>query len=241
MNNNIVNSVDNYFARKKELTTTEIMNYLSNDFPTWKTSTIKTYLTKLKNEGIIHSVGRGIYVRKALPVYHPQPNKRMKAISSKVREAFPLLNFCLWDTGWFNEFQRHQLFRTNIVLEVERAGMESVFYLLSETSKDIFLTPDESTYERYLSKYNEPIAIEPLISESPLAASEKIPVPSLEKMLVDAIADPTLFAAQQSELTFIFKTAFEKYTININKMNRYAARRNQADNLQRFLKQTDDN
>lgn len=237
LNNNVISAVSNYFVNKRELTTDEIMDYLSKDFPSWKASTIKTYLTKLKSEGVIHSAGRGRYIQSTLPEYKPKSSNRMKSISSKIKKSYPLLNYCLWDTEWFNEFQRHQLFRTNIVLEVERDGMESVFYLLSETGKDVFLMPSESDFERYLSAYAEPIVIEPLISESPLLMAGKIPVPSLEKLLVDAIANPILYSAQQGELTFIFESAFEKYAINIARMNRYAARRNQSERLHRLLDQ----
>jgi len=237
LNNNVIHAIRNYFAHHTELTTDELMDNLSQDFPSWKASTIKTYLTKLKSEGIIHSAGRGRYVRHALPEYQPHPNRKLKTISSKIRKAFPLLNYCLWDTEWFNEFQQHQLFSTHIVLEVERDGMESVFYLLSETSKDIFLTPDESTYDRYLSGHAAPVVIEPLISESPLTTAGKVPLPTLEKLLVDAIANPLLFSAQQGELSFIFKTAFEKYRIHKARMNRYATRRNQSENLKPFLAQ----
>jgi 3-deoxy-D-manno-octulosonic acid (KDO) 8-phosphate synthase len=51
-------------------------------------------------------------------------------------------------------------------------------------------------------------------------------VPTLEKILVDIIADDALFSAQQGELEFIFKSAFDKYNINKSKMKRYASRRN---------------
>ena len=51
-------------------------------------------------------------------------------------------------------------------------------------------------------------------------------MPTLEKILVDIIADEELFAAQQGELEFIFKSAFDKYNINESKMKRYASRRN---------------
>ena len=55
---------------------------------------------------------------------------------------------------------------------------------------------------------------------------KKINVPTLEKILVDIIADEKLFSAQQGELEFIYKRAFDKYNINESKMKRYASRRN---------------
>lgn len=52
--------------------------------------------------------------------------------------------------------------------------MESVFYLLSEMGKDVFLIPRDSDFERYLSAHTEPIVIEPLITESPLLTAGKL-------------------------------------------------------------------
>jgi len=57
----------------------------------------------------------------------------------------------------------------------------------------------------------------------------------LEKLLVDCIADKELFAAQQSEIDFIYKTTAEKYTINEGKLKRYARRRNQLEKVVMLL------
>ena len=45
-----------------------------------------------------------------------------------------------------------------------------------------------------------------------------------------------IFAAQQdSEMINIFKSAFEKYTVNENRMLRYADRRRKKESLNNFL------
>ena len=49
------------------------------------------------------------------------------------------------------------------------------------------------------------------------------------------LIDKELFAAQQGELGFIFKSAFDKYDINEAKMKRYAARRNRETELERIM------
>ena len=40
---------------------------------------------------------------------------------------------------------------------------------------------------------------------------------NIRKNSVDIVADDELFAAQQGELEFIFKSAFDKYNINESK------------------------
>ena len=55
-------------------------------------------------------------------------------------------------------------------------------------------------------------------------------------MLVDVFCDSLIFDAQQgSEMEMIFKESFEKYTLNENKMLRYADRRRKKKELNKYL------
>jgi hypothetical protein len=55
-------------------------------------------------------------------------------------------------------------------------------------------------------------------------------------MLVDIFCDDVLFSAQQgSEMQTIFRNAFDKYTINENKMLRYADRRRKKEAFLNYL------
>jgi hypothetical protein len=61
---------------------------------------------------------------------------------------------------------------------------------------------------------------------------------TIEKLLVDCLSDIHLFAAQQDELEYIYTNAFSKYNININKLKRYARRRNQLKKVNEILHKT---
>ena len=55
-------------------------------------------------------------------------------------------------------------------------------------------------------------------------------------MLVDVFCVPDIYAPQQGkELENIFKNAFEKYTINRDKLLRYSARRKRKQELIKFI------
>ena len=55
-------------------------------------------------------------------------------------------------------------------------------------------------------------------------------------MLVDVFCDSIIFDAQQgSEMKMIFKESFKKYTVNENKMLRYADRRRKKKELNKYL------
>ena len=59
---------------------------------------------------------------------------------------------------------------------------------------------------------------------------------TIEKLLVDVFCDDEIFAAQQgTEMETIFREAFEKYTINENKMLRYADRRRKKEAFSNYL------
>ncbi|MBK8786380.1 MAG: hypothetical protein IPN43_07745 [Chitinophagaceae bacterium] len=109
---------------------------------------------------------------------------------------------------------------------------------MTDVSKKVFLNPTEDIFNRYISNFNEVIIVQPLISESPITEQGGIKIASLEKLLVDCVADKDLFAAQQSEIDFIFKTAQSKYSINISKIKRYARRRNQLEKIDLLLNKT---
>ncbi|RLD85139.1 MAG: hypothetical protein DRJ07_03660, partial [Bacteroidetes bacterium] len=121
---------------------------------------------------------------------------------------------------------------------VEKDAVEQVFNKLNESIKNVFLDPDTEIFERYIHNVNEAIIIKTLVSESPLRKVHKIKIPSLEKLLVDMLIDVDVFAAQQGELEFIYKTSFKKFQINKNKMKRYAIRRNREKRMKKLTNTT---
>jgi hypothetical protein len=228
------NKVTDFFHLHKEATRKDLADYIGKIQPAYAPATISTYITRLVNKGIIFCNGRGKYIRKRKIISHKLASGS-NWIANKIKQDFHLLNFCVWDSNWLNEFMRHQLCRQMLVIDVEKDGAESVFYALGETNKKIFYKPDAIVFERYISGYDDPIIIIPLISESPINEAGKIPIPSLEKFLVDMVADKNLYAAQRAELDFIYENALPKYAVSISKIKRYARRTNQLEKTMQLL------
>lgn len=130
---------------------------------------------------------------------------------------------------------RHQPFKYYTVVEVEKDASEPVFGFLNETTNNVFLNPPEEIFTRYIENLDGVIIVKSLISEAPLAESQKIVIPALEKLLVDMLTDRNLFSAQQNETEYILKTAIEKYAINEKKMKRYALRRNRENEVKELI------
>ena len=238
LNKKLKSHTNHYFKEKKELTKKELAEAISSDFPHWSQATINIRISQLKKEGVIKSPSRGVYIVGTKNSYQPHLAPILKKLHNKLLKEFPFATFCVWDTKWLHEFMRHQPFRHYLVVEVEKEVAESAFNSISTLSNKVFLDPDEYMFARYISNFDEPIIVKKLISEAPVEKLEKVTIPALEKLLIDMLTDENLFAAQQGEIDFIYHLAFEKYTLNKQKMKRYAERRNRASEFNKLLSKT---
>lgn len=225
----------NSLSQNGQLSKKELLGILLELAPNISKSTINWRLHKLKSEGLIQSPNYGIYSLTSKGNFKPPISSSLKRIYNKIAKEFPFAEVCAWESRWFNEFMQHQLFRFYLVVEVEKDVTESVFNSLTDFSKKVFLNPDEDIFTRYISNFNEVIIVKSLISESPIHEFENIKLATLEKLLIDCLCDKDLFASQQNELEFIFKSVFQKYNVNVSKMKRYASRRNQLIGLEKLL------
>jgi len=73
-------------------------------------------------------------------------------------------------------------------------------------------------------------------NNTPIQNIKGINTASLEKILVDIFCDDVLFSAQQGgEMRSLFKEALNKYSVNENRMLRYADRRRKKESLTKYL------
>ena len=121
-------------------------------------------------------------------------------------------------------------------VDVERVAMESVFYFLQGLypTAHILLNPTAQECERYITT-EKLLIVRMLVNEAPTTVVAGTPVPTLEKILVDAAADKELNFAQGSELYTIFENALSMNIINTGRLLRYAARRNRKENIQKII------
>lgn len=130
----------------------------------------------------------------------------------------------------------HQPGRFYLLIEVEKDATQSVFYYLKEKKFPVFLEPTKELIEKYIPDEKETFIVKALVSEAPLQKINKINTVTIEKMLVDIFCDDVIFAAQQgSEMRTIFQEALSKYTVNENRMLRYADRRKGKNSFREYL------
>lgn len=221
-------------ARRK-LSKQDILALARREFPELTDATVSWRLHNMKSQGLIQSFGYGNYTLSEKPAFLPGGSARLKRLYHKVHREFPFIEVCVWDSRWFNNFMQHQLFRFYLVIEVEKEATESVFNALTEFNTNVFLDPGKDIFDRYISNFEEVVIVKPLISEAPLVEQDGIKLASLEKLLIDVLADKILFAAQQQELSYIYQSVQQKYNLNVSRMRRYARRRNQSARLSTLL------
>lgn len=236
MTKTIENTIQSYFKSISQISREKLGNLIKIDFPELSEGTITVYLSKLKKAGIINNPERGVYSITDKEVFNPEINQNLKKTYTKIHKEFPFVNMCVWNTKWLNDLMRHQPFKYYTIIEVEKEAEEQIFNAVSEWNKNVYFNPDEEILERYISSSSEAVTIiKNLVTEAPTTQSNKIEIPTLEKVLVDIMIDKELFAAQQGELDFIYKSAFKKYAINTAKMKRYAIRRNKENELEKII------
>ena len=231
----IINKLYTRFEGNSTFLYKDLFCFIQMEFPSVAHKTIDWKIYELKSKGILTHISRGIYSLQTKKEFNPELSNNLKRIFYKIKKELTYLNLCIWDSRWLNEFMHHQIFRYYIVVETEKDGIESVFNILSDFNKIVFLNPDKEIFQRYIINNEDVIIVKPMISESPLSEIDKIKTPALEKLLVDCLIDVDLFAAQQDELNFIYQTAFQKYFINLNQIRRYATRRNQQTELENII------
>ncbi len=122
------------------------------------------------------------------------------------------------------------------IIDTEKDVAKSVFFLLKENYKHVFYKADKEMYYNYFPEIQNVIIIRDLITEAPIKTIKAIPTVTIEKMLVDLYSDIEFEYLQGNELSFIFKNAFNKYTVNESKLLRYANRKGKKTKILEVIK-----
>lgn len=215
-----------YFKEGALFTTNDIYRFYANSLPNVKKATVNWRIHRFVRQGVLQRVGRGVFTLGKERAFLPIPDKQLKRIAASIKKQFPLITFCCWRLSVLKELFQHMIAVDLLIIEVEKDAVDAVFYFLKGAQKNIFKDPSRETMEELMTGTGTAMIVRPMISEAPLMQIGGAHLPSLEKMLVDLCTDKELFYfIQGSELHNILKRATEKYTINFNKLFRYAKRR----------------
>jgi len=227
-----------YFENRKSFTTNDVYGFFSQAEPDIKRATVNWRIYELVRQGFFKRIGRGTYILGKEIGFSPTLSKKHKIIFSRIKKQFPLILFCCWHTFALKELFQHVAGKDFLLVEIEREAMDAVFHFIKETNKNTFKEPSRDAMENYVFDGKDAVIVKSLISEAPLQNADSVTVPTIEKILVDLVADSEVFFfLQGQELLNIFENALGKYTVNRDRLLRYAKRRNKSEELKNILAQ----
>lgn len=227
-------------ARKQSglFTRKDLLNAVRSGMKNISESSLVVLLNRMLAENKIIRVSYGKYKLNEDLKYDflYEPSEFMLSLNRHIKEKFPFIDYCIWQPSIFASMMLHVPAVRTTLVDVEREAMESVFMSSQnmESAIPVFLNPNQKDADRYITN-RDMIIVRPLVKEAPIDFIDGCPVPTLEKMLVDAISDKELQHLQGSELYTIYSNAFSDYEIKMPRLLRYAARRNRKQKVEQII------
>lgn len=224
------------FGNNLVFTTKEILLFYRESEPSIPSPTVNWRVYSLVNLGVLIRIGKGKFKLGKGSFYIPEVDNRIIKISKIVHEKFPFIKYCIWGSSSIIEFGHH-IPRTNIVfVDAERDSAESVFHALKEEYKSVFYRPSKDLFDNYINELQGVVIVRALVSEAPLQLIKKVPTVTIEKILVDALVDEEFEFLRGNEINHVFINAFDRFSVNISKLIRYADRRRKKSEILQILK-----
>lgn len=205
-----------------------IVAYYREHEPEISRTTVRWRMTVLRSAGVVTAVARGVYRLERSRDFLPRP-------TTPIREAAGVLDcvlpedakYCVWTTSWIRRFAGRGVLPAVLVAQVPREG-------LAEASMALRARGFEGV-------------VEPYVVGSPMRRTFKVPMPKIEKLVVDAYC---LFARDGGAAAGIVETsaasartavaeaigvAVRTCGINRSTALRYARNRGVKDEMERLL------
>lgn len=199
-------------------------------------NTLSWHLSNLCKKGKLRRVGRGVYTLQPANTFMVKANAKARSLYRSVSSQYPYADFCIYSANVITPLLHDMMPNNTLYVETNRDTIQSIFdMLLSKYKGRIFLAPTKEIATTYIDFSKENIIVKPLITEAPLALDGKVPVPTLEKLLVDTRVDADFYYLHGYENLEMLRTAINHYDVNRNRLLRYADRRNVKDPIMKDL------
>lgn len=199
-------------------------------------NTLSWHLSNLCKKGKLRRVGRGVYTLQPSNTFMVKANAKARSLYRSVSSQYPYADFCIYSANVITPLLHDMMPNNTLYVETNRDTIQSIFdMLLSKYKGRIFLAPTKEIATTYIDFSKKNIIVKPLITEAPLALDGKVPVPTLEKLLVDTRVDADFYYLHGYENLEMLRTAINHYDVNRNRLLRYADRRNVKDPIMKDL------
>lgn len=191
-----------------------------------KLATVRQTLSRLATKGRLVRVGYGRYgTNNSKERFPHEVSQKVIDIYHFIKTLLPFADFCVYSGALYGPLQHHISINQALYVETNRDTVESVFDILKDKYGHIYLQPDGNMMRKYVDLREECIIVKPLVTEAPIVIMNGVPCPSLEKVLVDILADSDLEYLRGAEYQHVFNTAVSEYVISESRLRRYARRR----------------
>lgn len=223
----------NYAASLQQFSVDDIPADVISDV---ERNTLSWHLSNLCKKGKLRRVGRGIYTIQTANTFLVRTNAKVRSLYRSLLRQYPFADFCVYSANVITPLLHDMMPNNTIYVETNRDTIMSVFEMLFPKYKGrLFLAPTKEIATTYIEFSRENIIVKPLVTEAPLTLDGKVPVPTLEKLLVDTRVDADYSYLQGYENLEMLRTAISHYNVNRNRLLRYADRRNMKNSILKDL------
>lgn len=178
-------------------------------------------IRNLVTSGEISRTGQGRYLPVHKPQYPYSITPWMREVCSYLEEACVGINFCMSQKG------------PNLFIDATKSDLVLIEQSLKTNYPKVVREKDAKALLSHLDGY---IIIRPIVSDAPIIMEQGVPVPTIEKELVDQLAQNR---NSYSSVKNHFQRIIEVYPVNKSKLSRYASRRGLTDELSACLNSLD--
>ena len=213
-----------FIATHPTFTVAELVSAVPEDALSSR-STLEWHLSRLAKEGRIARIGKGKYSSFPKPLFVPGDDDTDADLYIQIKKEYPEAKFCIYKGTVFAPLQHHISYNALTYIETQSELTETLFHRFQEEAKTVFHRPDKKVFYDYINIAKPGYVIKPLVTGSPLQETHGVPVPTLEKLLVDIRCDADFDYMGGTENLRMLENAASLYTINTTKLLRYAGRR----------------
>lgn len=194
------------------------------------------HLGRLCRENKLRRIGRGVYTLQSANMFVVNANAKARSLFRSLSRQYPFADFCIYNADIITPLLHDLMPNNTLYVETNRDTVVSVFNMLSPKYEGrIFLMPTKEIATTYIDVSKENIIVKPLVTEAPLSHDGDVPVPTLEKLLVDTRVDADFYYLHGYENLEMLRTAISHFEVNRNRLLRYADRRNAKESILKDL------
>lgn len=230
----LVNELHDNFSKSRNFTLKEIIEFYREYDSSINKTTVQWRVDRLIDLSFIQRIGRGVYKIGMQLDFLPRSTTDVREVTHVMYTKFPFVDFCVWSTKWFDKYLPFKSKRYITFIEVEEIDQ----VILAIDIRQYLDTDAIHRQKNYGSIYSERnlTVINKEISGSPTFEFGDTRYPRLEKMIVDLYCDwNQIYNRERDSFEIFLKTIRKDYTINENKLLRYASRRGKKETFKELI------